>query len=556
MKILSFLILFKLVVFNSVYSQTTNTKSIFLQETATKNVLSPEFTSEQKNKILYLLRSSSSTIFDYNNLGVDEILDSNENSFILFLRNFENKLVWNSTFSTLDSSDDFSFFYGDYTNPVSILGIKNFDDKVYLYNSEILNDPEEKGVFVFFNLEDGKKLPFELKIRVNNEHIDPFFYSLSKINKQLNFVLLIRKFGMLKINEDEVDVEDGLVLVKCRIDTVTNKIIIENQKRIAEIASENTLFRIGEVSLNNNDAIMYWNRETEVNVNFISNEDATKIPSIEDYTFLYNSNLEFTGYINIGLKQLSGNKYYPILNDNNQIFWPLVKESTEIPNYNHAQFLRVYSSSGDLLKEELTTSRDITKIVDNHISIEFDDSKNSYLVYEEKDKTNEKLVDLNIIKYDQYLRKSIFTSNNYEKEKFQYNLDYCSDNIVYLQYRTVDTLFDFENGLIKDSLNRKGLALAAIQLFPDITSIDKKEILKPKQFKVTISDNGNSVRVSPFENVEYSVSIYTLNGQLLHTLSNVTGEQFIDIDKFTSGMYILKANTATQTNSFSFVKQR
>ena len=133
-------------------SQTTNTKNFFIQETATKIVLSPEFTSEQKNKILYLFTLSDLTSeFDFKNLGIDEILDTTENSCILFLRNFEKSLVWNSTFSTVDSSADFSFFYGDYTNPVAILGIKNFNDKVYLYNSEILNDPEEKGVFVFFN---------------------------------------------------------------------------------------------------------------------------------------------------------------------------------------------------------------------------------------------------------------------------------------------------------------------------------------------------------------------------------------------------------------------
>lgn len=558
MKILSFLILIKLLVFNLVYSQTTNTKSIFLQETATKNVLSPVFTSEQKNKILYLLSASDLTSdFDFKNLGIDAILDSTKNSCILFLRNFENSLVWNSTFSILDSSDDFSSFYRDYTNPVAILGIKNFKDKVFLYNSEILNEPEEKGVFVFFNVEDGKKLPFELKIRVNNEHIDPFFYCLSNINKQLNFVLLIRKFGMLKINEDEVDVEDGLVLVKCRIDTVTNKILIENQKRIAEIASENTLFRIGEVSLNNNDVIMYWNRESEVEVNFFSKEETTKIPSIKDYTFLYDSNLDFTKYINIGLQQLSGNMYYPKLNDNNQIFWPLVKESTEIPNYNHAQFLRVYSTSGDLLKEELITSRDITKIVTNHISIEFDDSKNTYLVFEEKDETNEKLVDLNIIKYDQYLRKSIFTSNNYEREKFQFNVDYCSDNIVYLLYRTEDTLFDFEKGLIRDSLNRKGLALASIQLFPDLTNIQEQEPNNAQEsYSINYIGSKDILQIRPKNNEEFSLTVFTVNGNQIERIERTNGDVYIDTREYSSGSYLVKVKDKTQTQSYKFVIQR
>lgn len=542
--------------FNLAHSQSTTTKSIFLQETATKNVVSPIYTTVEKNKLLYLLTISDLTSeFDFKNLGIDAILDSTENSCILFLRNFENSLVWKSTISTLDSSDEFSFFLGDYSNSVSMIGIMNSNNKVYLYNSEILNKPEEKSVFMLFNKENGRKLPIDLKLRVNNEHVDPFFYSLSKINKQLNFVLLIQKFGQLKINENDVDIEDGLVLVKCRIDTTTNEIIVENQKRIAEIASENTLFRIGEVSLNNNDVIMYWNRETEVEVNFFSNEVNKKIPSVRDYTFLFNSTLDFTGYINIGFQQLSGNRYFPKLNDNDQIFWPLVKESTEIPNYNHAQFLRVYSTSGNLLKEELITSRDITKSVTNHISIDFDNSKNSYLVYEEKDETNEKLVDLNIVKYDQFLRKSKFKSNQYEREKFQYNLDYCSDNIVYIEYRTQDTLFDFEKGLIRDSLNRKGLALASIQLFPDITNIQEQVTNTSEPYSINYILSKDILTIRPKENEEYSLSVYTINGNVLYT-QQTNGDVYIDTKEYPTGTYFVKVKDKNQTQTYKFVIQR
>jgi uncharacterized membrane protein len=110
--------------------------------------------------------------------------------------------------------------------------------------------------------------------------------------------------------------------------------------------------------------------------------------------------------------------------------------------------------------------------------------------------------------------------------------------------------------LITDSLNRKGLALASIQLFPDLTNIQDKEPNAQESFYINHILSKDILQIRPNSDDEYSVSVYTINGNEIYSMNRTNGDVYLDTKDYSSGTYLVKIKDKTQTQSFKFVIQR
>jgi hypothetical protein len=550
--------------FGFCFSQETLTRNYIVNSTSQESNIwldLPFFSDLENDKVVYYVEKRG--YFNQNGSGTLAIDTLPQNHIVIYAKNTSNQLLWFSSIYSDHKEDTISKIREiNINNNVSRIRLVNRDYKVYYFNGEQINSPDNRIITVFFD-GNGKRLPLDFRFRSNNMPFDnPLSIKYSNINNNLVFYVVISALGEFSYNDSIISTEDCVKLMQFQIDTIQNKIHLINQRTIATSnTGDLSLSGLSERSLyvnNNNCLSLFLDRLNLSNLYFFTDDNNTKglEPIIGQKTIVYDENLRNLNVTYFKFSFYSGSAYYyPTLGDNNYVYLPILLDKSEDPNYTHGYYLRIYDDNGELVKEDFHNPGDLKS--GRHLSNQFDDKGNYYIFYEYHLDTLDRFHKRYIVKYDNILRKSTFVSPETQRRFRFYKFSQARENKLDFFYAfNSDTLFDFKNKYAFNTEKSRGEAIASIELFPDVTSINEENSKNPKQFIVTTSENGNSVRVSPFENVEYSVSIYTMNGHLLHTLSNVTGEQFIDIEKYTSGMYILKTNTATQTNSFSFIKQR
>lgn len=56
-------------------------------------------------------------------------------------------------------------------------------------------------------------------------------------------------------------------------------------------------------------------------------------------------------------------------------------------------------------------------------------------------------------------------------------------------------------------------------------------------------------------NVSGNINIYSVDGNLVESIDNYQPNQYIDISRFSSGLYVIKVNNQEKTSIHKFIKR-
>ncbi|MBL8003454.1 MAG: T9SS type A sorting domain-containing protein [Candidatus Kapabacteria bacterium] len=548
-------------------SQETTTTNFIVTQSLKSNDFSyfrPNYSDIDNDKVCFFVDRRSGPSFYFS--GFSEIDSLPYNNMVIYSKNLKNDLLWYSTIYSENVNDTLSssstlITFGE---KISRIRFNNQNGNIYYFNGEQINSPENRIITVFFDA-NGKRLPYEFNFKSNNLPFDsPLSIKYSNINENLVFSVVISAIGNFSYNDSVISTEDCVKLLQFKIDTIQKKILLLNQRTIATFVNPS-----GSTSLNGTfDRFLYINNKNVTSlvtgflnlsqVYFYTDNENTKgfEQSIGHRALVYDENLRNMNvcYFNHAFN-LGSQFFEPILAENNFLYLPIRLNKSEDPNFQHGYYQRIYSDKGELIREDfLNPTRQMEgRFLDYNV----DDKGNYYIFYEYHLDTLDLFHRRYIVKYDQYLRKSTFVSPEIKRNFFFNKFSQAKENRIDLfYYITSDTLFDFKNGYQFYPEKIKGDGIASIQLFPDLTNIQDKEPNAQEAFSINYIELKDILHILPNSNDEYSVSLYTINGNEIYTMNRTNGAVYLDTRDYSTGTYLVKVKDKTQTQSYKFVIQR
>jgi len=564
--LLSTFVMIYFLVFSICLSQETITTNYIVNKskiTDNFGFYRPIYSVIEMDRVVFFKDSKRKLNYQFSGFSV---IDSLPNvNLVLYAKDLSNELLWYSTIYSKDTLDSLAFISDVYIDKkISRIRMLSPFYDIYYFNGEQLNSSDNRIITVFFD-ENGKRLPYEFNFKSNNLPFDsPQSIKYSNINDNLVFSVVISAIGNFSYNDSVISTEDCIKLLQFQIDTIQKKIVLLNQRTIATFANPNSIPSLTGLSdrsvyVNNRNATcLFLDRQNLAQINFYTDNENKKgfEPIIGMKTIVYDENLQNLNVTYFRETIKSGSAYYrPILGENNYLYLPILLDKSEDPNFQKGYYQRIYSDKGELIREDfLNPTR---QMEGRFLDYKLDEKGNYYIFYEYHLDTLNLFHRRYIVKYDQYLRKSTFVSPEIKRQFFFNKFSQAKENRIDLFYYIMsDTLFDFKNGYQFYPEKIKGDGIASIQLFPDLTNIQDKEPNAQESFSINHILSKDILQIRPNSNDEFSLSVFTVNGNQIERIERTNGDVYIDTREYSSGSYLVKVKDKTQTQSYKFVIQR
>lgn len=548
-------------------SQETTTTNFIVNKTLKSNdfgYFRPNYSDIDNDRVCFFADRRSGP--DFYVSGFSEIDSLPYYKMVIYSKNLKNDLLWYSTIYSDNVNDTIasSSTLISFGEKISRIRFTNRNGNIYYFNGEQLNTSDNRIITVFFD-ENGKRLPYEFNFKSNNLPFDsPLSIKYSNINDNLVFSVVISAIGNFSYNDSVISTEDCVKLLQFKIDTIQKKILLLNQRTIATFVNPSGSTSLNgtvdrSLSINNKNVTSFVTGFLNLSqVYFYTDNENTKgfEPSIGHRALVYDENLKNKNvcYFNHAFN-LGSQFFEPILAENNFLYLPVRLNKSEDPNFQNGYYQRIYSDKGELIREDfLNPTRQMEgRFLDYNV----DDKGNYYIFYEYHLDSLDLFHRRYIVKYDQYLRKSTFVSPEIKRNFFFNKFSQAKENRIDLfYYIRSDTLFDFKNGYQFYPEKIKGDGIASIQLFPDLTNIQELEPNAQESFSINYIELKDILHILPNSNDEYSVSVYTINGNEIYTINRTNGAVYLDTRDYSTGTYLVKVKDKTQTQSYKFVIQR
>lgn len=549
------------------FSQEAVTTNFIVNKTLKSNdfgYFRPNYSDIDNDRVCFFADRRSGP--DFYVSGFSEIDSLPYYKMVIYSKNLKNDLLWYSTIYSDNVNDTIasSSTLISFGEKISRIRFTNRNGNIYYFNGEQLNTSDNRIITVFFD-ENGKRLPYEFNFKSNNLPFDsPLSIKYSNINDNLVFSVVISAIGNFSYNDSVISTEDCVKLLQFKIDTIQKKILLLNQRTIATFVNPSGSTSLNgtvdrSLSINNKNVTSFVTGFLNLSqVYFYTDNENTKgfEPSIGHRALVYDENLKNKNvcYFNHAFN-LGSQFFEPILAENNFLYLPVRLNKSEDPNFQNGYYQRIYSDKGELIREDfLNPTRQMEgRFLDYNV----DDKGNYYIFYEYHLDSLDLFHRRYIVKYDQYLRKSTFVSPEIKRNFFFNKFSQAKENRIDLfYYIRSDTLFDFKNGYQFYPEKIKGDGIASIQLFPDLTNIQELEPNAQESFSINYIELKDILHILPNSNDEYSVSVYTINGNEIYTINRTNGAVYLDTRDYSTGTYLVKVKDKTQTQSYKFVIQR